>query len=180
MDTFSSTQPLGKLYVIRMLKVLLVLGLATLALGLVGTKPASAQAMAAVSTEVSETTCSLNASKTYLSTGAKIRMYEGGMSGVEQFRVKFMLYEMNPQASEADAPEKSRTYESEYFGSNDVNHSWEASHTFRSLPATGQYVLRVKFIFVGAPSSNWTTDARICNNTKGGYVGDKYYAPPTK
>ena len=160
-----------------------VLGLATLlTLGVVGAKPASAQEVASsyVETSVPQTTCAFNASKTYLSTGATVRFEEGGRSGVEQFRVQFLLYKLNDSARSTDAPEARRTYESEYFGDTEATNTFETSHTFRQLPATGQYVLRVKFIFVGASSANWTTDARICNNTKGGYVGDKYYAPPTK
>ena len=179
--------PVGKIFATRLLKVLLLLGLATLALGIVGTKPASAQEAGTAHEwrefAASQKTCSYATASDTFATGAKVTMSAGGSgsNAVEQFRVRFLLYKLNPSKSSADAPEAAKSFASAVFGSNTgYDETWSASHAFRNLPSTGQYVLRAKYTFVGAPGYpdySGTMDLRVCNRQEGGYVQNRYYAP---
>lgn len=156
----------------------------------VGTKPASAAQWysakekdgisVAAYTKVSKTCQYTNGDQTHLKIGSQIGMYEKAKYGVEQFRVKFLLYNMNSVASPVDAAEGNKTYESNKFGNTASSTDWYPSHTFSNWPSTRQYVLRAKMTWVRNNMLDWnkTVDVAICNNQEGGYVKEKYYPAP--
>jgi hypothetical protein len=175
-------------------EAMLVLTAAAMLAGLlalfVGTKPASAASWysakkvdgisVASYTTVSRTCQYTDDFQTHLYVGGKIGMYEGGKKGVEQFRVNFLLYELNSVASPVDASEGRYTYESNKFGNTVRDHYWYPSHTFSNWESTHQYVLRAKMTWVRNNMLDWnkTIDVAVCNNQEGGYVKEKYYPAP--